>query len=848
MFPSSITQFPDEQKPLMWSSISYMSGLQDHVNVVEGTFPQASAGTDGVVEVLINDNLAIELGLQVGEVYTLFARRQIVEGATSTVSIPVRISGVFQPKDANDEYWFIRPELLKERLMVPEETFVNRISPVLDDEIYGAFWYMVMDGSSVKPDQAMKLANRIVYLQQLAGQVLPKIKLSVSPIEALYSYQRAANLLTVLLFAFSVPIFGLLLAFITMTAGMTVERQRNEIAVLRSRGAGIGQMIGIAVVESLILGGIALAVSLPASAGISIAISRTKSFLDFSANSDLNLNWNETTFFFGLGAIILTLLARLFPTFSAARSNIVLYKRERARSLEKPFWQRMWLDVILMVPALYGIYQLQQSGSIDVFGASQKGDPFTNPLLIMVPALAIFAFALFFLRLLPYIMQFITWLAGRTRSVGIMMAARQLARTPTTYTLPLVLLILTLSLSAFTATLAGTLDNHLHDQAYYRTGSDVVFLDLGDSPEESSSSGYAPAAQQGSSSTGLNVETENPPGWFFLPVTDYLKLSGVEDATRVGRYSATAIFGNTYDSGEILGIDRYNLPNIMFWRYDFADQPLGALMNELGKTFDGILVPESFMSEHLLSYGDLITLRIVNYQEAKEVDFHVVGSFKLFPTYYPGDRPVFVANLDYIFEGVGGEYPYNVWLKTNTKEIDLQAMSSEATQTLGARTLSWKETQSLINEEQSRPERQGLFGVLSVGFGAAALLTVLGFLLYALLSYQLRFVELGVLRAIGLSTNQMTIFLASELALLISMGALIGTALGVWVSNMFIPYLQVGASQESQIPPYVVFIAWPAISKVYILFGLLFVVALATLVVLLRRMKIFQAIKMGETV
>jgi putative ABC transport system permease protein len=186
---------------------------------------------------LINDNLAIELGLQVGEVYTLFARRQIVEGATSTVSIPVRISGVFQPKDANDEYWFIRPELLKERLMVPEETFVNRISPVLDDEIYGAFWYMVMDGSSVKPDQAMKLANRIVYLQQLAGQVLPKIKLSVSPIEALYSYQRAANLLTVLLFAFSVPIFGLLLAFITMTAGMTVERQRNEIAVLRSRGA-----------------------------------------------------------------------------------------------------------------------------------------------------------------------------------------------------------------------------------------------------------------------------------------------------------------------------------------------------------------------------------------------------------------------------------------------------------------------------------------------------------------------------------------------------------------------------------------------------------------------------------
>lgn len=845
LFPSTVTKFPDELKPLMWSSISFMSNFEENIDVVEGEYPAVNSGTDGVVEVLINSDLAIALGLQVGEEYSLFARGQVIEGATSTVTIPVRISGVYQAKDPSSDYWFIRPELLKERLMVPEETYINRISPVLSDEIYGAFWFIVMDGSSVQPNQAMRLASRILYLQQLAAQALPRIKLSVSPIDALYAYQRAANLLTILLFAFSVPIFGLLLAFITMTAGMTVERQRNEIAVLRSRGAGIAQMIGIAAIESLILGSIAIAASLPISAGISIAISRTKSFLDFSANNTLDLNWNETTYYFGLGAILLTITARLLPTFRAARSNIVLYKRERARSLETPFWQRIWLDAILMVPAIYGIYQLQQSGSIDVFGASEKGDPFTNPLLIMVPALAIFAFSLFFLRLLPFIMRIITWISGRTRSVGVMMAARHLARTPTTYTLPLVLLILTLSLSAFTATLAGTLDNHLRDQMYYRIGADVDFLDLGDSPADTSSGYTGPGP---SSNTTFAVENPNPPGWFFLPVTDYLSLPNVNDATRVGRYQATAIFGSTYDSGEILGIDRYNLPNIMFWRYDFAGQPLGALMNELGATFDGILVPDSFMKEHILSYGDLITLRIVNYQEAREVDFHVVGSFDLFPTYYPGDDPVFIANLDYIFEGVGGQYPYNIWLKTSVHPVDVRAMSLEATRNLGARTLSWKEPATLILEEQTRPERQGLFGVLSVGFGAAALLTVLGFLLYALLSYQRRFVELGVLRAIGLSTNQMTIFLASELAFLISMGALIGTALGVWISNMFIPYLQVGASQESQIPPYVVYVAWQDISRVYILFGLLFVVALGALVILLRRMKIFQAIKMGETV
>ena len=131
------------------------------------------------------------------------------------------------------------------------------------------------------------------------------------------------------------------------------------------------------------------------------------------------------------------------------------------------------------------------------------------------------------------------------------------------------------------------------------------------------------------------------------------------------------------------------------------------------------------------------------------MDFHVVGTFKLFPTYYPSAETLFIGNLDYIFQEIGGEYPYDVWLKTDGP-TDPKIMENVAYRVIGARTLSWKEPLSLINREQTRPERQGLFGVLSVGFSAAALLTVLGFLLYALLSYQRRFVELGVLRAIGL--------------------------------------------------------------------------------------------------
>jgi putative ABC transport system permease protein len=204
-----------------------------------------------------------------------------------------------------------------------------------------------------------------------------------------------------------------------------------------------------------------------------------------------------------------------------------------------------------------------------------------------------------------------------------------------------------------------------------------------------------------------------------------------------------------------------------------------------------------------------------------------------------------VGNLDYLFQLVGGQAPYDVWVKTDPT-VDYNKVVDDV-RNLNLAVLDWNAPLLKVYQEQRRPERQGLFGLLSVGFGAAALLTILGFLLYALFSFRRRFIELGMLRAIGLSSGQMTAFLAWELAFLILVGLGAGTGLGAWVSALFIPYLQVGAGPSARIPPFLVQIAWPAIFRIYALFGLLFVVALAVLAALLLRMKIFQAVKLGET-
>jgi putative ABC transport system permease protein len=252
------------------------------------------------------------------------------------------------------------------------------------------------------------------------------------------------------------------------------------------------------------------------------------------------------------------------------------------------------------------------------------------------------------------------------------------------------------------------------------------------------------------------------------------------------------------------------------------------------------------MGQHSLRVGDTIQVEVSLTGQRVEIPMKVVGGFDFFPTWYPTEGALLVGNLDYLFERAGGQFPYNVWLKTEPV-ADYTKIVEEARR-LQLTVLDSEAALLTVSEEQKDPERQGLFGLLSVGFSAAALLTILGFILYALFSFRQRFIELGVLRAIGLSSGQMTIFLAWELAFLILTGLLLGTGLGVWASELFIPYLQVGPDPKALTPPFLVEIAWPAIFRIYLLFGLLFVAALAVLASLLLRMKIFQAVKLGETV
>jgi putative ABC transport system permease protein len=848
LFAAADSQAFEERYPLLWMSLGFISGLEDQIELVEGAFPSApppqAEGED--VEVLVSRTLAEQMGLQAGERYILF-------GASSDgVQIPVRVAGIWQPRDTADAttstsagtFWFYQPASFDETLLTSEAAFVAQVVPALEEPVSQAVWYQIFDGSRIRSADVPELLTRVTTAESRAEALLSHTELDVSPTEALDSYQKAARLLTVMLTIFGIPVVGLVLYFIALIAGMVVRRSQGEIAILRSRGTTRLQVLLVYLLEGLLVGGAGLALGLVLGRRLAQLMGQARTFLDPAlvaapGGEPLPIVFAPSAVGYGLLAVGLAVLALLVPAMAASRHTIISFKWERARALLRPLWQRYYLDLLLLALPLYGWYLLRQQGTITLLGAGD--DPFSNPLLFLVPALFCFSLALLFARVFPSLMRLLAWLAAWLPGTTLLLTLRQLARSAGQYTGPLLLLTLTLSLAAFTASMAATLDGHLWDRAYYQVGADLNLAEAGESTEEPEQpsllpqSALAPSAQ----------EDEEGPRWLFLPVSEHLRVPGVQAAARVGDYSATSNIGGRQQTGRLLGVDRIDFPAVAYYRPDFAGgEMLAGLMNRLAMNRSNLLVSRGFLARNGLAVGDPLRLTVGIAGEFREIEFVVAGPLDLFPTLYPQDGPFFVGNLDTIYESMGGTFPYNVWLASDPAVAGEEIVAG--VQDLGLAVAAASDARATIAVEQTRPERQGLFGLLSVGFLAAAALTVLGFLVYAVVSFQQRFIELGMLRAVGLSVGQMAGYLAGEQAVLILAAGGVGTALGIWASSLFIPYLQVGAGKTSQVPPFVVQIAWEQLWTIYAVFGAMFVIAVVVLLGLLMRMKIFEAVKLGE--
>jgi putative ABC transport system permease protein len=401
------------------------------------------------------------------------------------------------------------------------------------------------------------------------------------------------------------------------------------------------------------------------------------------------------------------------------------------------------------------------------------------------------------MRLFALFMRLVDLVAGRIPWLTLHLALRQLGRQSLDYVQPMLLVIITLAMGVYTLSMAASLDQWAIDRMYYSVGADITF-----SPQPNSAD-----------------TTVIDGSWIPLP-QEFAQVPGVKAATRVGEFSArlTPVEGEEI-RGRLIAIDRVDFPAVAWFRSDFARESLGAIMNRLAFSEDGILLPQKFVDQYNLQIGDTVPM-VITIENLMSVisDFTVVGTYDYFPD-TTDEAMLVVGNLDYISTLTGLTVAHDIWLKTDP-QVDQKTLIDNISSQLSITIEHERDTKALIAVEQGRMERVGIFGTLTVGFLATALMAILGLLIYSYASLQERAYRLAVLNAVGLSRNQIITQVILEYAFLALFGAIAGAVIGSVASNLFVPFFQFTGELGVPLPPLVPIIANTQIRSLSTIFGL----------------------------
>jgi hypothetical protein len=376
--------------------------------------------------------------------------------------------------------------------------------------------------------------------------------------------------------------------------------------------------------------------------------------------------------------------------------------------------------------------------------------------------------------------------------------------------------------------MAASLDRWLIDQVYYAVGADVLIKQTVN-PDEAD---------------GGTMPTE---GAWVLPVSSYLEIPGVRDAARVGMYPATVSLPNRRSlRGEFLGVDRLDLPRVLFFRDDFGRASLGELMNLLAQREDAVILSDYAFERGNFEIGDKVHIRVNVADIPLETDFTIAGTYEYFPTVYEerdGETAI-IGNLDFLFDQIGAVLLHNIWLKIDPNS-DQQQMIGDV-ESMGVFISRWVDSRDEIADRQGMVERVGIFGTLTIGFLGAAVLSGIGLLVYNYASLQERLFRFTILRAVGLSLMQVVSQVGIEYLVLMVYSVAGGAAIGALASDLFIPFFQATDQNVINPPRLLPLIAWNEIGTISAAFTIVLVAAQIAVIFAALRGGVFQALRMGD--
>ncbi|GAA1122753.1 ABC transporter permease [Streptomyces javensis] len=584
---------------------------------------------------------------------------------------------------------------------------------------------------------------------------------------ALDSARQDALYAQILFLFLGVPGAVLAALLTAAVAGAGADRRRREQALLRTRGLGVRQVVGLAATEAAGVGVAGGLLGLGIAAGVGRAAFGTVSFGSTATSA---AGWFALALLLGL---VIAAAAVLVPAVRDLRQGTVAEARRVVGRAGAPRWMKFYPDLILLAVS-YFVFRASSSNNYSLVLAPE-GVPtisvsywaFLGPALLWLGS-ALLLWRLVTLALthgrrpLAWLVRPLTGTMAGTTAASLSRQRRPLARA-------IVLLALALSFAVSTASFNSTYRQQAEVDARLTNGADVTVT-------QSPGSRVGPSAANPLAAIPGVRHVEPLQHRFAYVGADLQDLYGVRPSTVA---SATSL-QNAY----------------------FAGGSAKSLMSKLAARPDSLLVSEETVKDFQLAPGDTLKLRL---QDARTktfhtVPFHYAGIVREFPT-APRDS-FFVANAGYIAKTTGSDAVGTFLVDTGGG--NQKAVAARLRHQLGttAKVTDITQTRSQVGSSLTSVDLSGLtrielaFAVL-LAAGAGGIVLALG------LAERRR--TFAIATVLGATRRQLKGLVFSEAATLTAAG-LTGGALIGWALTQMLVKVLTGVFDP---PPEAVAVPWP---------------------------------------
>jgi putative ABC transport system permease protein len=823
-------------------NVEALSGFEDHIEITHGRIFSPRMGSEGLIEVMATAEALQRYDLRLGETY-------VAEDLTSYIPHGYRfqIVGVFTNSNDRDPYWFDHISGYNQSFLMDFSLFRDLFMDQPFPLPASCRWFFAFDYHEIVVDNLRRILRGYDGLKRWTKSITAS-QLDVPAMPIIEGYELRERQLKLTLWVLEMPILLMLVFYLFMVSQLVVETEKSEIAVLKSRGARSGQVFLSYTVEGGILGGTALVLGPPLGLLTCQFLGSTTGFLEFVQRTALPVSLDLQAYGYALAAAALAMVTMLVPAFLSSRTTIVVHKREKARANRPALWRRIFLDVILVGVAVYGLYRYQiRQRDLAATGAEAL-ELSIDPLLFLISTLFVLGAGLVVLRFFPLLIRFIYRSGRRLWSPVLYASFVQVGRSGGKNQFLMLFLILTLSTGIYSANAARTLNSNIEERIRYEIGADLSLRSHWESNEPPESWDDGGFGEEESllvlSSRRDPVLYQEPP---FLP---YRELEGVRGATKVlinKDAVAQTPSGDWVRRLLFMAVVPHEFGDVAWFRRDLLPHHWYGYLNLMATNPKAALLSRSLAEDHGVKVGDSL---FVNWAEQDYLEVVVYGFVDFWPTYNPfsqGEQKsrshLVVANLPYVHSKMAME-PYEVWLNRAPGATSAQIYSDILAKGIEVERLD-DAAQEIITAKND-PLLQGTNGSLTLGFLVTMSISAVGFLIFWIISIRERVLQFGVFRAMGLSTREIIGMLLFEQTLISGFAIFAGIVVGGLTSDLFVPLLQMVYSAQQQVPPFQVVASAQDYARLYLIVALMLVSVMTVLAWSISRIKVHQAIKLGE--